>query len=51
MILGGQNIKKKSVLEIYIFELPGLENYTNRLCPNPLGSPPPRHPNRVKNTQ
>ena len=34
------------------FELLRRENCTSRLCPRPLGSPPPspQHPNRVKNT-
>ena len=53
IILDGQSIKKKSVSEISIFELPRLENCMSRLCPRPLGSPPPpphTHPNRVKNT-
>ena len=51
IILDGKNIKK-SVLEICIVELPRLENCRSRLCPGPLGSPPPppQHPNRVKNT-
>ena len=49
IILDGKNIKK-SVLEISIFELPRPVNYISRLCPRPLGSPPPKHPNRVKNT-
>ena len=44
IILDGQNIKKKSVLEITIFELPRLENYISRLCPSPLGRPPPTTP-------
>ena len=35
-----------------IFELPRLVNCISRLCPRPLGTPPPplQHPNRVKNT-
>ena len=33
-----------------IFELPRLENGMSRLCPSPLGNPPPQHPNRVQNT-
>ena len=41
IILDGKNIKKKSVLEISMFELPRLENCINRLCPGPLGDPPP----------
>ena len=40
IILDGKNIKKIS-LEISIFELPRLVNYISRLCPRPLGSPPP----------
>ena len=48
IIFDGKNIKK-SALEISIFELPRLVNYICRLCPKPLGTPPP-HPNRVKNT-
>ena len=52
IILDCQSIKKKSVSEISIFEPPRLENCISRLCPSPLGSPPPppKHPNRVKNT-
>ena len=46
IILDGQNIKKKSVSEISIFELPELENCISRLCPTPLGPPTPK-----KNTQ
>ena len=34
-----------------ILELPRLENCRSRLCPSLLGTPPPTHPNRVKNTQ
>ena len=41
IILGGPNIKKKSVSESSIFELPRLGNCTSRLCPSPLGSPSP----------
>ena len=48
IIVNGQNIKKKIVLEISILELPGLENCISRLCPSPL--PPSKHPNRVENT-
>ena len=35
-----------------ILELLRRENCISRLCPRPLGSPPPppQHPNRVKNT-
>ena len=40
IILDGQNIKKL-VSEICIFELPRLESCISRLCPRPLGSPPP----------
>ena len=40
IILDGKNIKK-SVLEISIFELPRLENCISKLCPGPLGTPPP----------
>ena len=36
IILDGKNIKKKSVLEISIFELPRLENCISRWCPGPL---------------
>ena len=43
IILDGQSIKK-SVLEISIFELPRPENCISRLCPGPLGTPPPPHP-------
>ena len=42
--------KKNAVLKISIFELQKLENCTSRLCPSPLGTPPPQHANRVKNT-
>ena len=49
IILDGQSIKK-SVSEISIFELLRRENCISRLRPRPLGSPPPPHPNRVKNT-
>ena len=42
IILDGKK-RKKSVLEISIFELPRLENCTSRLCPGPLGTPPPPH--------
>ena len=49
IILDGQNIKKKTVLEISIFELPRLENCMSRLCPRPLGSPPSPPP--TPNTQ
>ena len=38
IILDGKNIKK-SVLEMYIFELPRLAKYINTFCPKPLGSP------------
>ena len=41
IILDGKNIYKKSVSEISIFELPRLKNCISRLCPGPLGSPPP----------
>ena len=44
MFLDGQGAKK-SVSEISIFELPRLQNCISRLCPRPLGSPPPTHPN------
>ena len=40
IILDGQSIKK-SVSEISIFELLRLENCISRLCPKPLGTPPP----------
>ena len=40
IILDGKNIKK-TVLEISIFELPRLVNCISRLCPGPLGTPPP----------
>ena len=43
IILGGQNIKKESVSKISIFELLRRENCISRLCPKPLGSPPPPH--------
>ena len=36
-------ISKKKVLEISIFELPRLENCISRLCPSPLGTPPPKN--------
>ena len=44
--------KKNQFRKISIFELPRLENCISRLCLRPLGSPPPppKHPNRVKNT-
>ena len=41
MILDGQNIKKKSVSELSILELPRVENCISKLCPSPLGTPPP----------
>ena len=42
IILDGQNIKKKSVSEISIFELPRPENCISRLCAlDPLVPPPP----------
>ena len=34
----GQNIKKKSVSEISMFELPSVGNCKSRLCPSPLAS-------------
>ena len=40
IILDGQIIKKP-VLEFSIFELPRRKNCISRLCPRPLGSPPP----------
>ena len=40
IILDGHSIKK-SVLQISISELLRLENYISRLCPSPLGNPPP----------
>ena len=40
-------MKEKSVSEISIVELPRVENRRSRLCPNPLGTPPP--PSRKKN--
>ena len=48
IIMNDQNIQKKSVLKISIFELPRLENCIRRLWPSPL--PPSKHPNRVKST-
>ena len=48
IIMNSQNIKKKTVLKISIFELPRVENCNSRLCPAPL--PPSKHPNRVKST-
>ena len=39
IILDGKNIE----WEISIFELPRLVNCISRLCPKPLGSPPPPH--------
>ena len=53
IIVNGQNIKKIS-LENSMIELPRVENCISRLCPSPLGTPPPPRPNtqnRVKNTQ
>ena len=55
IILDGQSIKKKSVLEISTLELPRPENFISRLCAldplvTPLPPPPRTHPNRVKNT-
>ena len=52
IILDGQNTKKIS-FENSMFQLPRLENSISRLCPSPIGTPPPKkkHPNRVKNTQ
>ena len=47
IIVKGQNIKKKFISEISIFELPKLENCISRLCPSPL--PLSKHPNRGKN--
>ena len=41
IIVNGQKFKKKLVSEISIFELQRVENYTSRLCPSPLGTPPP----------
>ena len=46
----------ENCIQISMFELPRLENCISRLCPSPLGSPPPptaphpQHPNRVKTT-
>ena len=52
IILNSQNIKKKSVSEISIFELLRVENCMSRLSPSPLGCPsPPKHPNSVKTPQ
>ena len=34
-------VSKKSVSEFSIFEVPRLENCISRLCPTPLGRPPP----------
>ena len=36
IIMTGQNIKKKSVVKISIFEPPRVKNRTSRLCPSPL---------------
>ena len=44
IIVDGQSIKKKSVSEISIFDMPRLENCISKLCPRPLGSPPPPPP-------
>ena len=50
IILDCQSIKKISFRNFQL-ELPRPENCISRLCPRPLGSPPPpQHPNRVKNT-
>ena len=43
IILDGQNIKKKSVSEISIFDLLRLENCISKLCPSPLAPPPPQN--------
>ena len=40
IILDGKNIKKISFGNFH-FELPRLVNYISRLCPRPLGTPPP----------
>ena len=48
--LDGKN-RKKSVLEISIFEPPRLEDYTSRLLLRLLPPPPPPHPNAVKITK
>ena len=50
IILDGQSIKKNQFKKIPFVELLRLENSTSRLRPGPLGSPPPPHPNNVKNT-
>ena len=42
IILDGQNIKKKTVSDISISELPRLENCMSGLCPSPLETPPQR---------
>ena len=39
IILDGKNMN--FFLEVSIFELPRLKNVISRLCPGPLGTPPP----------
>ena len=40
IILDGENIKKIRFINFH-FELPRVENCISRLCPSPLGCPPP----------
>ena len=58
IVMNVHNIKKKTILKISVFELlrveirisrlcQRLENCIRRLCPRPLGTPPP--PPRKKN--
>ena len=55
MILDGQNVKKKSVSELSMFELLRLEKCMSRLCPSPWEPPPQdtqmgeKHTKRVEN--
>ena len=41
MILDGQNIKKNQFRKFPFFELLRQENCISKLCPSPIGSPPP----------
>ena len=47
-IVDGQNVKKKTVSEIAIFELQRLKSYTSKLCASPLGSPPAKKNNNTQ---
>ena len=41
IILDGTNSKTKIVSEISIFQLPNLVSCRSKVCPSPLGTPPP----------